>query len=76
MAKIDEIKEHINTLRSYLSIITAIILAVGAGVSKLYISNNINLLFWIGIVFILFFIIIFALTSKAIHKNIKKLKDL
>jgi len=76
MAKIDETKEFINTLRTYLSIIVAIILAVGAGVSKLYLANTIGLLFWIGIVFIIFFIIVFALVSKSIHENIKKLKDL
>jgi len=34
MAKLNEIKEYINTLRTYLSIIAAIILAVGAGISK------------------------------------------
>jgi len=76
MAKIDEIKEHINTLRNYLNILTAIILTVGAGVAKLYINDEIGLLFWIGIIFSLIFILIFALISKSIHDNIKKLKDL
>jgi uncharacterized membrane protein len=76
MAKIDEIKEFINTLRTYLSIITAIILAIGAGVSKLYLSMEINLLFWIGIVFIVLLIIIFSIISRTIHVNVKKLKDL
>ncbi len=61
MAKIDEIKEHINTLRNYLNILTAIILAVGAGVAKLYINDEIGLLFWIGIIFSFIFILIFAL---------------
>jgi len=76
MAKIDEIREFIVTLRTYLTIITAIILAVGAGVSKLYLSENTTLLFWIGIIFILFFVIVFAMISRAIHKETRKLKDL
>jgi len=76
MAKIDEVKEFINTLRTYLSIITAIILAIGAGVSKLYLSMEINLLFWIGIIFIVLLIIIFSIISRTIHVNVKKLKDL
>ena len=75
-AKIDEVKEFINTLRVYLSIITAIILAMGTGVSKIYLSNNIGLLFWIGIFFVVLLISIFAIISKTIHTNIKKLKDL
>jgi len=36
MAKIDEIKEHIGALKSYLNIVVALILAFGAGISKLY----------------------------------------
>ncbi|WP_188109986.1 hypothetical protein [Sulfurimonas hydrogeniphila] len=45
MAKIDEIKEHIGALKSYLNILVAIILTLGAGVSRLYVSNNITILF-------------------------------
>lgn len=76
MAKIDEIKEHINALRSYLNIVVAIILALGAGVSKLYLSSQINILFWIGIILILLLLLIFVTIAKAMHNNIKKLKDL
>ena len=46
------------------------------GISKLYLSSNEGLLFWIGIAFMLVFIVIFALVSKTIHQNIKKLRDL
>ena len=59
-----------------ISVITAIILAIGAGVSKLYLSMEINLLFWIGIVFIVLLIVIFSIISRAIHINVKKLRDL
>jgi len=75
MAKIDEIKEHIGALKGYMNIIVALIITVGAGVSKLYLANNISLLFWIGIVFIIISIIVFMILSKNIHNNIKKLKD-
>ncbi len=76
MAKIDEIKEHIGALKGYLNIIVAFILAIGAGISKLYLSNDINILFWIGIIFIIVSIAVFVILSKKIHQNIKKLKDL
>jgi len=49
MSKIDEKKEFIGLLKTYLSLLLAIILAVGAGISKLYIANHINILFWIGV---------------------------
>ena len=75
MAKIDEIKEHIGALKGYMNIIVALILTIGAGISKLYLSNDINILFWIGILFIILAIIVFIILSKNIHNNIKKLKD-
>ena len=76
MAKLDEIKEHIGALKSYLNIIVAVILTLGAGISKLYLSNNIEILFWSGIILIVILFILFVLLSKSIHNNIKKLKDL
>jgi len=76
MAKLDEIKEHIGALKGYMNIIIALMLAIGAGISKLYLVGNINLLFWIGIFIIIVLIIIFTLLAKNIHMNIKKLKDL
>ena len=76
MAKIDEIKEHIGALKAYLNILTAIILALGAGTSKLYLSDNIGLLFWIGIGLIVLFLIVFIMIAKAVHNNIQDLKDL
>ena len=76
MAKIDEVKEHIAALKSYLNIIIAIILATSAGVSKLYLSAQINMLFWIGICLIFILIIVFVIIARTMHNNIKKLKDL
>ena len=76
MAKIDEIKEHIGALKNYMNIIVATILALGAGVSRLYLHSNINILFWIGIILIVLLLFIFAIIAKALHTNIKKLEDL
>ena len=76
MAKIDEIKEHINALRGYLNIVIAIILALGAGVSKLYVAAQIGILFWIGIILIILLLAVFVTIAKAMHDNIKRLKDL
>ena len=76
MAKIDEIKEHISALKSYLNILTAILLAIGAGVSKLYIDNDTEILFWLGIGLMFVIIFAFAIISRSMHSHIKKLKDL
>ncbi len=76
MAKIDEIKEHIGALKNYMNIIIAIILAIGAGISRLYIADHINILFWVGSILIIFLLIIFATIARELHKNIAKLKEL
>jgi len=76
MSKIDEKKEYIGLLKSYINVIVAFILAIGAGVSKMYINNDISMLFWVGIGFILFFIILFGFVARKAHHEIKKLRNL
>jgi membrane protein YdbS with pleckstrin-like domain len=75
MSKIDEAKEHIGALKTYLSIIVAVLLAIGAG-AKLYLDNNINPIFWVGIVILFVLILSFMLVARSMHNNIKKLRNL
>ena len=76
MAKLDEIKEHIGALKSYLALLVAMLLGIGAGVSKLYLDSNFNTLFWIGGLIVFVCIILFVIIARAMHKNIKKLEVL
>lgn len=69
-------KEYITTLRVYLGFILAIILSFGTGLTKLYIANNIGLLFYLGISIIFLSMLGFLKINKVLHKEIKKLKDL
>ncbi|MDF1876769.1 hypothetical protein JHD47_02945 [Sulfurimonas sp. SAG-AH-194-L11] len=76
MSKIDEKKEYIGLLKTYLAIIVAFILAVGAGVSKLYISENINILFWIGLCLLFLSSSLFILIAKKAHNEVESLRDI
>jgi len=76
MSKLDEKKEYIGLLKSYLNVIVAFILAIGAGISKMYINHNVSMLFWIGIGFILFFVILFGIIAKKTHYEIKSLRNM
>jgi len=76
MGKIDEQKEYIGALKVYLGFLIAVILTLGAGISKLYLVENFNLLFWFGIILLMGCFILFALISKTMHKKISELKDL
>jgi len=76
MAKIDEIKSHIDWLKDLFKILVAILVADIAGIAKLYIDENINILFYSGIVLIVLLSIWLAILAKKIERHIKELGDL
>jgi len=76
IAKIDEIKELLNTLRTVFGMIVAVVLTITAGLIKMYYSNQIDILFYIGSIFDLLLVFCLPIIAKYIVKNIKKLKDL
>ena len=76
MAKLDEVKEYITTLRVYLGFLLAIILSVGTGLTKLYIAKSTGLLFYLGVFIIFIALLGFLKINKSLHKEIKRLKDL
>ncbi len=76
MSKLDEKKEYISTLRIYLGFILAVVLAIGTGLSKLYIAKDISILFFIAIGLILLAIFVFIKINTKLHQEIKSLRDL
>ena len=76
MAKLDEIKAHIDWLKELFKILVTILVADIAGISKLYFDEDINLLFYSGVVLVIVLSISASITSKKIEKHIKELGDL
>jgi hypothetical protein len=76
MSKIEKLKEYISALRTYLAILGAMLLGLGAGLSKLVIDNQMGFLFWIGCILAIVFLFLFYLVAKAMHRDIEKLEDL
>ncbi len=76
MAKIDEVKEILNTLRLFFSIGIGLVVVITGSLIKKEEVNDIDNYFWIGS-FIDFVIIVgLILLIKAIKKNTKIIKDL
>jgi len=76
MAKLDEIKEILNTLRLFFSIsIGLVVILTGSLINKEQV-DNIDIYFWIGsaIDFVIMIGIVFII--KSIKKNTKAIKDL
>ena len=77
MAKIDEIKERINWLKELFKILVMILIAVIAGISKLYLDGKFNnILFYLGVFLSIVIIIWLIFLFSKINKDIKKLRDL
>jgi hypothetical protein len=76
MAKLDEIKAHIDWLKELFKVLVTILVADIAGISKLYVDENINVLFYSGVVLVIVLSISVSVISKKIEKHIKELGDL
>lgn len=76
MAKIDEIKEEIGAIKTYLGFIIAFIITISAGVAKVYLDESSSLLLVLGTLGIVFLSIVFAVLARAMHKKIEKLRNL
>jgi len=76
MGKLDEKKELLNTLRSAFGIIVAIILTLSAGLINLYYKGNVDILFYIGALLDIIFVLSLPILVKYIVKNIKEIGDL
>ena len=76
MGKLDEVKEILNTLRIATSISFGLLILTVTGLIKRFDSGNIDMLFWAGIIFSIFVvIIIFKLFTKISDKT-KQIGDL
>jgi len=75
MAKIDEIKEEIGAMKTYLGFLVAFIISTVAGISKLYLDKEYGYLLIVGVVSVVIFSIIFAFIAKNMHKKIKSLRN-
>lgn len=65
MAKIDKVKETLNSLRVGLTIVSALLIALGGTLGSLYKKNEIDLIFWLS-AFLFFSLLIIGFVI--IHK--------
>ena len=76
MARLDEIKEEIGAIKTYLGFIVAFIITISAGIAKLYLDQSSELLILLGVTCIVVFSMVFAFLARKMHLKIKSLKDL
>ncbi len=76
IAKIDEVKSHMDWLKDLFKILVAVLVTAIAGISKLYIDLNITVLFYAGIILIVVLLIWISVVANKVEKHIKELGDL
>ena len=76
MSKLDEIKEILNTLRIAMSISFGILVVIITGLVKRLDAGNVDTLFWAGIVFSVFNIIIILMLFIKISDKTKQIGGL
>ena len=76
MARIDEIKEILNTLRIWLSLTVGMIIVVASGLIKRYDLNKIDWVFYSGTFLFFMLLIVLLLIVIKISDRTKEIKDI
>ena len=76
MAKIDEIKEYLTTLRVYFTVAMAIMVAISSGLISSFRQETFDIVFWIGVLSELILMLSVVFTIKKIKQKTREIKDL
>ena len=76
MAKIDEVKARIDWLKELFKIVVTVMVADVAGMSKLYLDNTIDVLFYGGGVLLAVLVLVSIVISRKMERNISELENL
>ena len=76
MAKIDEVKETLNTLRTFISLGIGVIVALAGVISTLYDMNDFGVKFYIAIVSVNALIVLIFLLLRFLFRKTKELREL
>jgi len=76
MSKLDEVKEILNTLRVAMSLSFGMLVITVSGIIKRFDNNNVDAIFWLGVVFTIFILLIIFLLINKISQRTKEIKEL
>jgi len=76
MSKLDEVKEILNTLRVALSLSIGILIFVLGAIVKRYDANNIDLIFWTGIVILFSLLVLIVKIVRKLSLKTKEIRSL
>ena len=76
MAKLDEVKEYLTTLRVFFTVMIAVMVAIGNGVVNSYRQEAYDILFWIGCASEVVLMLSVIMVIRKIKDKTQEIKDL
>jgi len=76
MAKIDEVKEYLTTLRVFFTVMIAVMVAVSSGVINSYRNEVYDVMFWIGCFSEIILMISVIIVVRKIKTKTNEIKEL
>lgn len=76
MAEIDEVKERISYLKGFLTLIIGILVVTIGGLVNLYRSDEMGIIFWLGLIVIVILVYASLRVMARIEKHLKRLGEL
>jgi hypothetical protein len=76
MAAIDETKERLSYLKNFLTIILGALVITIGGLTNLYLSRKLGLIFWLGLISVVSLALVSWRLMSAIEKHLKRLGKL
>ena len=75
MSKSEEIKERINYLKGFLTILIGIVVLICGGLVSLHLKDQINEVFWLGVSVIALILLVCLVLMIKIENHLKKLGE-
>ena len=73
MPKTEELKERINYLKGFLTILLGVVVLLSGGLVSLYLSDVINEVFWLGVGIVVFILLVCFKVMSKIEGHLKEL---
>jgi uncharacterized membrane protein YozB (DUF420 family) len=76
VSKLDKVKEILNTLRVAMSLSFGMLVIVVSGIINRFDNNHVDTIFWLGVLFSVFLLLIIFLLIIKISQKTKGIKEL
>lgn len=71
----EKLKSKIDLHKTYLNHLLVLIVTIGAGVTNMFVKNDFKLVFFVGVVLLVLFIVNYGILAYRLNKELKSIKE-